>query len=124
MNDLRVLYVAKMPSGVNISVVRAHRNGLAVQVVPLARNSGHCQAGDIYQMASNRFSRVLEMEVPADHTLEGIFRRLIGQMACENLTWGEERRCSSPANLSSRSRFDLSRVKSLPITIKHLLILL
>jgi hypothetical protein len=35
------------------------------------------------------------MEVPADHTLEGIFRRLIGQMACENPTWGEERRCSS-----------------------------
>src|SRR5216684_190114 len=41
-----------------------HRYGLAFPVLPLAGSPGHCQAGDIYQMASNCFSRVLEMEVP------------------------------------------------------------
>ena len=42
---------------------RPHRYGLAFQVLPLAGSPRHCQAGDVYQMASNCFSRVLEMEV-------------------------------------------------------------
>ena len=40
-----------------------HRYGLAFQVLSLAGSPRHCQAGDVYQMASNCFSRVLEMEV-------------------------------------------------------------
>jgi len=40
-----------------------HRYGLTFQVLPLAGSPRHCQAGDIYQMASICFSRVLEMEV-------------------------------------------------------------
>jgi hypothetical protein len=42
---------------------RPHRYGLAFQVHPLAGSPRHCQAGDVYQMASNCFSSVLEMEV-------------------------------------------------------------